>query len=89
MAINQFFNQFSRIRQLFESKNIGNSKIFNLNIFIYLISLFIFVIIFILITDLINKKNKEKNQNLSSLVESNDFLNLTDHIITKINNELL
>ena len=69
-----------------ETKNIGNSKIFNLNIFIYLISLFIFVIIFILITDLIDKKNKEKNQNLSSLVETNDFLNLTDHIITKINN---
>ena len=69
-----------------ETKNIGNSKIFNLNIFIYLISLFIFVIIFILITDLIDKKNIEKNQNLSSLVETNDFLNLTDHIITKINN---
>ena len=86
MAINRFFNQFSRIKQLMETKNIGNSKIFNLNIFIYLISLFIFVIIFILITDLIDKKNKEKNQNLSSLVETNDFLNLTDHIITKINN---
>ena len=69
-----------------ETKNIGNSKIFNLNIFIYLISLFIFVIIFILITDLIDEKNKEKNQNLNSLVETNDFLNLTDHIITKINN---
>ncbi len=86
MAINRFFIQFSKIKQLMETKNIGNSKIFNLNIFIYLISLFIFVIIFILTTDLIDKKNKEKNQNLSSLVETNDFLNLTDYIITKINN---
>ena len=85
MAINQFFDHFSR---LFKGlKNSDNSlKILNLKSLIYLFSLIFFISIFIFITNFVEKKNERENQNFDNLIKTNEFLNLTDYLITKINN---
>ncbi len=85
MAINQFFDHFSRLfRSLKNSDN--SSKILNLKSLIYLFSFISFVSIFIFISNFVEKKNERENQNFDNLIKTNEFLNLTDYLITKINN---
>ena len=85
MAINQFFDHFSRLfRGL---KNTGSSsKILSLKNLIYLFSFFSFVSIVIFTTNFVEKKSERENQNFNNLIKTNEFLNLTDYLITKINN---
>ena len=63
----------------------GGYRALNWKYFIYFFSIILFFAIFIIISNLINKKNKIENQNLSSLVESKEFSNLTGYLISKIN----
>ena len=84
MALNQFFNQFPKVLKGLKSKD-GAINIFNPKYLLYLFLITVFVLTLALLINFIDKKNKTENQNFSSLVETNDFLNLTDHLITKIN----
>ena len=55
------------------------------NPFILISFLVVFSLIFFISSNLINKKNKENESNFKEITKTNDFLNLTNFIISKIN----
>jgi len=64
------------------------AKIFRIKRFspFFFISFFIFFsIIFFITSNLIDKKNKENENNFKEITKTNDFLNLTSFLISKIN----
>ena len=84
MTINQFFNNLPKISKILKDRNSGY-RVFNPKYLIYLFATIFFFLIFISISDLIIKKNKLESQNLNSLVKSEEFLNLSQYLISKIN----
>ena len=65
-----------------------DAKIFRIKKFnpLILISfLVIFSLIFFIATNLIDKKNRENESNFKEITKTNDFLNLTNFLISKIN----
>ena len=60
-------------------------RIKRFNPFFLISFLVIFSIIFFITSNLINKKNKENENNLKEITKTNDFLNLTSFLISKIN----
>ena len=65
-----------------------DARIFRIKRFnpFFLISfLVIFSIIFFITSNLINKKNQENKNNFKEITKTNDFLNLTSFLISKIN----
>ena len=60
-------------------------RIKRFNPFFLISFLVIFSIIFFITSNLINKKNKEKENNFREITRTNDFLNLTSFLISKIN----
>ena len=60
-------------------------KIQKFNPFLLISFLVIFSIIFFITSNLINKKNKENEINFKDITETNDFLNLTNFLVSKIN----
>jgi hypothetical protein len=84
MAINQIFSLFPKIiKKLTRTESIFNRS--NWNYFLYLFLIFIFFLIFIIISNLINHKNKVERANLNSIIKSDEFTNLSNYFITKIN----
>jgi len=84
MALNQIFNHFPKIFKNF--KDIGSIyKVLNWKYFIYLFLVILFFTIFIIISNLIKQKNKIESQNLNSVVQSQEFTNLGNYFISKIN----
>ena len=84
MALNQIFNHFPKIFKNF--KDIGSIyKVLNWKYFIYLFLVILFFTIFIIISNLIKQKNKIESQNLNSMVQSQEFTNLGNYFISKIN----
>jgi len=55
------------------------------NIFVFISFLIVFSLIFFISSNLINKKNKENDNNFKEITKTNDFLNLTNFLISKIN----
>ena len=84
MTLNQIFNHFPKIFKNFRNKS-GNYKVLNWRYVVYLFSIILFFLIFIIISNLINQKNKIESQNLDSLFGSEEFSNLSDYLISKIN----
>jgi murein DD-endopeptidase MepM/ murein hydrolase activator NlpD len=60
-------------------------KILNLNPVILLSFIILFSIFFFTISNLIIKKNKENKNNFTEVTKSNEFSNLTNYFISKIN----
>ena len=84
MAINQIFSLFPKIiKKLTRTESIFNRS--NWKYFLYVFLIFIFFLIFIIISNLINHKNKVERANLNSIVKSDEFTNLSNYFITKIN----
>jgi murein DD-endopeptidase MepM/ murein hydrolase activator NlpD len=84
MAINQIFSLFPKIiKKLTRTESIFNRS--NWNYFLYVFLIFIFFLIFIIISNLINHKNKVERENLNSIIKSDEFTNLSNYFITKIN----
>ena len=84
MTLNQIFNHFPKIFKNFRNKS-GSYKVLNWKYVVYLFSIILFFLIFIIISNLINQKNKIESQNLDSLFGSEEFSNLSDYLISKIN----
>jgi len=55
------------------------------NPFVLISSLVVISIVFFITSNLINKKNKENEINFKDITETNDFLNLTNFLVSKIN----
>ena len=60
-------------------------RIKKLNPLILISFLVIFSLIFFITSNVINKKNKENDNNFKEITKTNDFLNLTNFLISKIN----
>ena len=66
-------------------KRTNKLKILNLNPVILLSFIILFSIFFFTISNLIIKKNKENKNNFTEVTKSNEFSNLTNYFISKIN----
>ena len=76
------------IKRKFIFLSLLDTRIFRLkkfNPFILISFLVVFSLIFFISSNLINKKNKENESNFNEITKTNDFLNLTNFIISKIN----
>ena len=84
MPLNQIFNQFPKIFKHF--KNTGRFyKLLSWKYFIYLFSILLFYSVFIIISNLIDRKKKIEDQNLNTVVKTEEFSKLSNYFISKIN----
>ena len=84
MSLNLIFNQFPKIFKHF--KNTGRFyKLLSWKYFIYLFSILLFYSVFIIISNLIDQKKKIEDQNLNTVVKTEEFSKLSNYFISKIN----
>ena len=84
MAINQIFTHFIK---LFRNLN-PNNKRFNVissKYLIYIVFIIVFFSVFILVSNSINKKKEQEAKNFYSVIDSKQFIGLSDYFIKKIN----
>ena len=84
MALNRIFNSFPKLIKNFKLNNVG-FKVFNWKSLVYFFSALIFLSIYLTISNLIKEKNITESQNLSDLVKSDEFFNLGNYFVSKIN----
>ena len=84
MAINQIF---SHLIKQFKNLNSNNARlnVISSKYLIYFIFIIVFFSIFILISNSINKKKEEEAKNFYSVIDSKQFIGLSDYFIKKIN----
>ena len=80
--ITYFISKKINFLQLFDTRIFHIKK---LNPLILISFLVIFSLIFFITSNVINKKNKENGNNFREITKTNDFLNLTNFLISKIN----
>ena len=83
MTINQILNRFAKNFNI-KTENIS-FKPSNWGYFFYLILIISFLIVFIISSKLINYQNQKEDTNLNLIVDSKEFKNIGDHLISKIN----
>ena len=84
MPLNQIFNQFPKIFNHFKNKG-RFYKLLSWKYFIYLFSILLFYSVFIIISNLIDQKKKIEDQNLNTVVKTEEFSKLSNYFISKIN----
>ena len=86
MTVIQFISNFyKKILNFSSSKRIRETKILNFNPIIFLSFIIFFSILFLAISNLVNTKSKVSKNNLLEITKSNEFSNLTNYFISKIN----
>ena len=86
MALSQIIHRFYKKKIHFLSSiNVSKLRIKNFNHTIFLIFIVFFLILFFFISSLINLKNQKNKSNLVDIAKSNEFTNLTNYFISKIN----
>ena len=86
MTVIQFISNFYKKKINFiHSLSLNKLKINNFNPIIFLSFIVFFSILFFTILNLINIKENENKKNLSEVTDSNEFSNLTNYFISKIN----
>ena len=86
MALSQIIHRFYKKKIHFLSSiNVSKLRIKNFNHTIFLIFIVFFSILFFSISSLINLKNQKNKSNLVDVAKSNEFTNLTNYFISKIN----
>ena len=78
-------NSFKKKLQILSFVKISNYRILNINPIIFFSFIIFFSILFFSISNLINEKNKKYKDNLKLISKSNEFSNLTNFFISKIN----
>ncbi len=86
MTIIQIFNYFLKKRMNFlPFIKTKKTEIFNTNPLILLIFVILFSTLFFTISNFIDKKNEKNKNNLSDVTKTNEFANLSNFLISKIN----
>ena len=86
MALNQIINNFLKNKMnLLSSIKVSKLRVLNFNPLIFMTFIIFFSIIFFTISNLVNHKNKKNEDNLKEITGSNEFSNLTNFLISKIN----
>ena len=78
-------NSFKKKLQILSLVKVSNYRILNINPIIFFSFIIFFSILFFSISNLINEKNKKYKDNLKLISKSNEFSNLTNFFISKIN----
>jgi murein DD-endopeptidase MepM/ murein hydrolase activator NlpD len=78
-------NFFKKKLQILSFVNVSKNRILNVNPIIFFSFIVFFSILFFSISNLINEKNKKNEDNLKLISKSNEFSNLTNFFISKIN----
>jgi murein DD-endopeptidase MepM/ murein hydrolase activator NlpD len=84
MTLNEIL---TRLPNLFRVKKIKNSssRILNWNILFYLFLIFLTFSIFLITSNVIKQNKKKDIQNLSKVIESEEFINIGSYLVSKIN----
>jgi murein DD-endopeptidase MepM/ murein hydrolase activator NlpD len=85
MTLDQIFSRFSKIFKGIKDKDIRSYNLRSWSYLFYSFLIILFFLIFIIIFNLTNQKNKEKIDNFNLVVKSEEFKNLGDYFISKIN----
>jgi murein DD-endopeptidase MepM/ murein hydrolase activator NlpD len=86
MALNQIILNFYKKKIHFLlSINVNKLRLQNFNHTIFLIFIVFFSILFFSVSSLINLKNEKNKNNLIDVANSNEFSNLTNYFVSKIN----
>jgi len=86
MTFIQFINNYYKKNVTFFSIiKINKFKIFSFNPLVVLILIVFFSILFFVTSNLISTKNENNRNNLNQVTNSNEFSNLTNYLISKIN----
>ena len=86
MTIIHYFNQFfKKIKRHELSFRLNKLKIMNLNSLILFSFLVFFSFLYLISSNLVSKRNINNQENLSTISKSNEFSQLTNFFIAKIN----
>ena len=86
MTFMQFINNYYKKNVTFFSIiKVNKLKIFSFNPLVVLILIVFFSILFFVTSNLISTKNENNRNNLNQVTNSNEFFNLTNYLISKIN----
>ena len=85
MALDQIFRRFFKIFKEIKNRNNELKEARNWSYFFYSFLIIVFFLIFIITFNLISQKNKKEIENFNLVVKSEEFLNLGDYFISKIN----
>ena len=85
MTLDQIFSRFSKIFKGIKDKDIRAYNLRGWGYLFYSFLIILFFLVFIIIFNLTNQKNKEEIDNFNLVVKSEEFKNLGDYFISKIN----
>ncbi len=85
MALNRIFNQIPNIFKVKKGLGTAFDETKGKKFLFYSFLTILFFLIFIFIFNLIDQKNKREIQNFNKIVESNEFSNISNYLISKIN----
>ena len=85
MTLDQIFSRFSKIFKGIKNKDIRSYNLRSWSYLFYSFLIILFFLIFIIIFNLTNQKNKEEIDNFNLVIKSEEFKNLGDYFISKIN----
>ena len=85
MTLDQIFSRFSKIFKGIKDKDIRAYNLRSWSYLFYSFLIILFFLFFIIIFNLTNQKNKEEIDNFNLVVKSEEFKNLGDYFISKIN----
>jgi len=85
MALNRIFNQIPNIFKVKKGLGTAFDETKGKKFLFYSFLTILFFLIFIFIFNLIDQKNKREIQNFNKIVESNEFSNIGNYLISKIN----
>ncbi len=83
--IQKFATQLKNKLNFFQITEVKALKIEKLNLTILIIFFTVFTVIFFISSNIINKKNKTNINNFKEIAKSNEFSNLTDFLLDKMN----
>ena len=84
MALNQILSLFPKILNKIVSKYKSYNNL-SLRYFFIIFLIILFFSVFTIVLNLISQKKKVDNQNFNTIVKSEEFINLGDYFISKIN----
>ncbi len=85
MTLDEIFSRFFKIFRGIRSKDIKYEDSKSWSYFFYSFLVVLFFLIFIIVFNLVNQKNKREIENFDLVVKSEEFKNLGDHFLSKLN----
>ena len=86
MAFIEIFKSLFKNKQVFSyTSRLNKTKIIGINPFILIVFIFFFTLTFFTISNVVSNKNVQNKNNVEDITRTNEFSNLTNFFISKIN----